>query len=181
MYRLTQTCVSKEQLGHKWDFMHSGCLYYYALTKNKLIDVIKIISRIDSVELFLAGDFSNDLLVKFNSELGELVNISYLGEIFGEQKAVFFDSIDVLCLFSRNEGSPIVVAEAIESHTYCWLSTECNWRYSELLDVGIVQDLFTEEEVLDSWALLKSLCSNYSPDRFKRCIELCTKSVKHYE
>ena len=42
MYRLTQTCVSKEELGHQWDDMHSGCLYYYALSKNKLIDVIKI-------------------------------------------------------------------------------------------------------------------------------------------
>jgi len=42
MYRLTQTCVSKEELGHKWDDMHSGCLYYYGLTKNTLSDLIKM-------------------------------------------------------------------------------------------------------------------------------------------
>jgi hypothetical protein len=41
MYRLTQTCTSKEQLGHKYDMMHSGCLFYYGLTLNSLEDVIK--------------------------------------------------------------------------------------------------------------------------------------------
>lgn len=41
MYRLTQTCTSKEQLGHKWDRMHSGCLFYYGLFENSLSDVIK--------------------------------------------------------------------------------------------------------------------------------------------
>ena len=41
MYRLTQTCTSKAELGHQWDEMHSGCLYYYGLTKNTLSDVIK--------------------------------------------------------------------------------------------------------------------------------------------
>lgn len=41
MYRLTQTCTSKEKLGHKHDDMHSGCLFYYGLTDNKLTDIIK--------------------------------------------------------------------------------------------------------------------------------------------
>ena len=41
MYRLTQTCTSKEQLGHQWDDMHSACLFYYGLSKNSLIDIIK--------------------------------------------------------------------------------------------------------------------------------------------
>tara|TARA_B110000305_G_C19289909_1_gene563645 strand:+ start:556 stop:1002 length:447 start_codon:yes stop_codon:yes gene_type:complete len=41
MYRLTQTCTSKKELGHKWDVMHSGCLFYYALTANTLGDMIK--------------------------------------------------------------------------------------------------------------------------------------------
>lgn len=41
MYRLTQTCTSKEYLGHKWDSMHSGSLFYYGLTENTLEDVVK--------------------------------------------------------------------------------------------------------------------------------------------
>ena len=41
MYRISQTCTSKAELGHNWDLMHSGGLYYYGLTKNSLMDVIK--------------------------------------------------------------------------------------------------------------------------------------------
>ena len=41
MYRLTQTCTSKELLGHKYDNMHSGNLFYYGLTENTLEDVVK--------------------------------------------------------------------------------------------------------------------------------------------
>ena len=33
-------CTSKEYLGHKWDKMHSGSLFYYGLTENTLEDVV---------------------------------------------------------------------------------------------------------------------------------------------
>mmetsp|Transcript_958 Transcript_958/g.1704 ORF Transcript_958/g.1704 Transcript_958/m.1704 type:complete len:323 (-) Transcript_958:67-1035(-) len=41
MFRLTQTCTSKEKLNHNYDLMHSGCLYYYGLTRNTLKEVVK--------------------------------------------------------------------------------------------------------------------------------------------
>ena len=41
MHRLTQTCTSKKELGHGYDLMHSGNMFYYGLSKNKLIDIIK--------------------------------------------------------------------------------------------------------------------------------------------
>ena len=42
MYRLSQSCTSKEELGHGYDLMHSGCLYYYGLSRNTLKEVIKL-------------------------------------------------------------------------------------------------------------------------------------------
>lgn len=38
MHRMTQQCTS---VGCKWKEMHSGFLYYYGLTANSLIDVVK--------------------------------------------------------------------------------------------------------------------------------------------
>ena len=42
MYRLSQSCTSKEanDLGHY--MMHSGCLYYYGISKNSIQDIIKL-------------------------------------------------------------------------------------------------------------------------------------------
>lgn len=41
MYRLCQSCTSKEYEGHQYEKMYSACLFYYGLTKNSLSDIIK--------------------------------------------------------------------------------------------------------------------------------------------
>ena len=42
MYRLTQQCVNKERLGHKWDDMNIAYLYYYGLNQNELKEIAKM-------------------------------------------------------------------------------------------------------------------------------------------
>uniref|UniRef100_A0A7S3MZS9 Glycylpeptide N-tetradecanoyltransferase n=1 Tax=Strombidium inclinatum TaxID=197538 RepID=A0A7S3MZS9_9SPIT len=41
MYRLSQTCTSKAELGHNYDDMHSGCMFYYGLSANSLKSLMK--------------------------------------------------------------------------------------------------------------------------------------------
>lgn len=41
MYRLSQTCTSAEAQQMGYNMMHSGCLFYYGLTVNNILDVIK--------------------------------------------------------------------------------------------------------------------------------------------
>ena len=41
MNNMVQTCTSKEKLGHNHDAVSSANLYYYGLTKNSLLDILK--------------------------------------------------------------------------------------------------------------------------------------------
>jgi glycosyltransferase involved in cell wall biosynthesis len=73
-----------------------------------------------------------------------LDNCSFRGPLYGAEKEKFWDEIDVLLLFSRSEGWPMVVLEAILHEVPILLSHETNVAdFVEQYQVGRVVSDFT--------------------------------------
>jgi len=63
-------------------------------------------------ELYVAGGVPSHIAERLRAETVGLAAVRWVGEVQGEEKARFFDGIDVLCVPSLDEPSGLTVIEA---------------------------------------------------------------------
>jgi glycosyltransferase involved in cell wall biosynthesis len=69
------------------------------------------------LEVVLYGIGSKERLAWLNEEIDQIKNISvtFMGPVFGEEKAQAYREADIFCMFSRYEGLPLTLYEAAAS------------------------------------------------------------------
>ena len=97
-----------------------------------------------NAELIMAGFEMSPGVEEHFIRTKTLDNCSVRGPLYGAEKEKFWDEIDVLLLFSRSEGWPMVVLEAILHEVPILLSHETNVAdFVEKYQVGRVVSDFT--------------------------------------
>ena len=72
---------------------------------------LRVLKRHPNATLSLAGDLNSPLAKELLAKTKGEPNIRWLGELLGEEKRSFFDSIDVLCVPSLDEPFGLTVVE----------------------------------------------------------------------
>ncbi|MGI4816337.1 MAG: glycosyltransferase family 4 protein [Janthinobacterium lividum] len=69
-----------------------------------------------SVTAMVAGPLSTDIATEFHRRLARLPSVSYVGPVYGDDKALFFEKIDILLFPTqyKNEAEPVTILEALE-------------------------------------------------------------------
>ena len=82
---------------------------------NQFLDVLLALQKEGfSYEAVIAGPFmSNKSERSFNKRVNEIKNIKYCGPIYGDSKAQFWKSIDILLYPTKNDAEPLTVIEGL--------------------------------------------------------------------
>ena len=148
-----------------------GRYLFHAKGLDRILSVLRVISKKNKIKLIIAGDGPDLSLFLKNSAKLNNISVENRGLVYHEKKEKFYSDCDIISLFSRNEGSPMIVKEALERSVFCWLSNECNFTQKMLGTSGIVQFDYDVSAIELSWQLLTNYVINFNQDNFVRNID----------
>lgn len=127
--------------------LYIGKIEKYYKNINFLIDVIEKSNTTNYVIEFI-GPIDSSYYEEFIKKI-EGSKISYLGELYGDEKQKKISEAKGLILLSISEGMPMVVLEALSNNVFCFLTQQCNMSYwIEKYNLGLSTDLVLKNAIL---------------------------------
>ncbi len=132
-------------------------------------------------ELWLVGDGEDMDHLKYMAECLSISNhVKFLGAKYGDEKMDLIQSMDYLCLNSRNEGLPGVVLEAAAQGVPVIVSEETNMgAYVRDNNAGFVTERNDVPHILK--ALLTAAARKYDHTRLLMSINASEMVKKHFD
>lgn len=113
--------------------------------------------------LKIAGEGIDKIRLEAWLSYNDTFDIEYLGPVYGEKKVELFNNSKAFLLFSRWEGMPIAVLEAISYNLKCIVSTHTN--LDEFRQNGLV--FTSSNNSRKNAAIIKALEEDWFKDRSK--------------
>jgi glycosyltransferase involved in cell wall biosynthesis len=150
----------------KYKFCYLGASYYERKGFDRMFTMCSaLIKAGKNIKLDLIGVHKTDMISEKVKQFQLNDVVSFIEPVYGEEKLKKLVNYDAMFLFSRSEGWPMVVLEAINLKLPVIVSQETN--IAELVnkyEVGVMIDNFTDFEWIESLGLLALKRSEFCED-----------------
>lgn len=183
-------------------FLQSACIFEFNHRNNisvgflsniteakgifEFFDLAKIFSGDERFYFYIAGPVADDIVSKFEDRVATASNVTYVGSVYGDNKEIFLNSLDVFVFPTKyvNEAEPVSIAEALRAGLPV-ISITRGCISGMLGDTGVVTTL--DDFLMDASAFIVRLANDadfYVSERMKavrRFAALRDDSLKRLE